>query len=139
MPSPTSTFTLSNFPSWHSTPALAPARPSSLLMAFDKGISNRELATADDTTHANAHYPDLSVEDDGGCQQSEATHPVVRIRPASRPRSFLHVLENFQEENSQVTPSPTASHSSTDEPTVIPQSSNLLFPNDSAASCSTAV
>jgi FYVE/RhoGEF/PH domain-containing protein 5/6 len=115
MPSPTPTFTLSNFPSWQSTPALTLARPPSLLMAIDKGSSNRELAGIDDAKYANSRSRNLSTEDSS--EHGESPHPVIRIRPVSRPRSFLHILEEFQEESLQVTPSPSTSHSSaqTDE------------------------
>ena len=115
MSSATPTFTLSNFPSWQSTPALALARPPSLLMAIDKGSSNRELAGVDDSdTRIRNQSTDTEVVGEHG----ESTRPMVRIRPASRPRSFLHILEDFQEESLQVTPSPSTSHFSaqTDEP-----------------------
>lgn len=115
MPSSSPTFTLSNFPSWQSTPALALARPPSLLMAIDKGGSNRELMGIDDAMYANTHARDLSTEDVN--EHDESTPPVIRIKPASRPRSFLQILEDFQEESLPVTPSPSTSHFSgqTDE------------------------
>jgi hypothetical protein len=106
--SSTPTFTFSSFPSWQSTPALALVRPPSLLMAIDRGSSNREPAGVDDAVFADPRPLSLSIEDDG--EQGEITHPAFRIRPASRPPSFLHILENFQEENPQVTPSPSTSH-----------------------------
>ena len=106
--SSTPTFALSSFPSWQSTPALALVRPPSLLMAIDNSRSNRELAGVDDAVSADARPPSLTIEDDG--EQGEISHPAFCIRPASRPRSFLHILEDFQEENSQVTPSPSTSH-----------------------------
>lgn len=114
MPPTTPTFTLSNFPSWQSTPALAPARPPSLLMAIDKGGSNHEPVGVDDAMCANTRARNLSTE---GSEHGESTRPVIRIKPASRPRSFLHILEDFQEESLQVTPSPSTSHFSaqTDE------------------------
>ena len=117
MSSTTPTFTLSNFPSWQSTPALALARPPSLLMAIDKGNSNRELAGVDDTMHSEARSWNQSTDTEVGGEHGESTHPVIRIKPASRPRSFLHLLEDFQEESIEVTPSPSTSHFSaqTDE------------------------
>ncbi|KAI9513081.1 hypothetical protein F5148DRAFT_1158583 [Russula earlei] len=131
MPSPT----LSNFPSWQSTPALALTRPPSLLMAFDRGSSNRELVGTDDAADGNARRPDLYTED--GREKDESTHPVIRLRPASRPRSFIQILEDFQEENLQVTPSPSTSHFSaqTDESAdVVKRSTNLLSSGSSAPS-----
>lgn len=111
MPSSTPTITLSNFHSLQSTPALALARPPSLLMAINKGSSNREPSGVDDIMHINIRPPDLSMEDGDG--QGELIRPVIRVRPALRPRSFLHILEDFQEENSQVAPSPSTSYNST--------------------------
>jgi FYVE, RhoGEF and PH domain containing 5/6 len=96
--SSTPTFTFSSFPSWQSTPALPLVRPPSLLMAI--GV--------DDAVSTNARPPSLSIEDDS--EQGEISHPAIRIKPASRPRSFLHILEDFQEESSPVTPSPSTSH-----------------------------
>lgn len=123
MPPTTPTFTLSNFASWQSTPALALARPPSLLMAIDKGSSNHELVGVDDAMCANPRARNLPTED--GCEHGESTRPVIRIKPASRPRSFLHVLEDFQEESLQVTPSPSTSHFSaqTDESVDVASSS----------------
>ena len=117
MSSATPTFTLSNFPSWQSTPALALARPPSLLMAIDKGSSNRELTGVDDDMYSDARSRNQSTDAEVGGEHGESTHPVIRIKPASRPRSFLHILEDFQEESLQVTPSPSTSHFSaqTDE------------------------
>jgi FYVE/RhoGEF/PH domain-containing protein 5/6 len=141
MTSSTPTFTLSSFPSWQSTPALALIRPPSLLMAFDKGNSNRELADVDDAVYAHARSPNQSIEDDG--EQGEITRSAFRTRPASRPRSFLHILEDFQEENSQVTPSPSTSHftAETDESTDVmpsPLHSNLFPSSGSSATSASA-
>ncbi|KAI0307666.1 hypothetical protein B0F90DRAFT_1675982 [Multifurca ochricompacta] len=127
------TLTLSKFPSWHSTPALSLARPPSLLMAIDKSSPKRALTRIDDITDDCIVPP---TEDGGG--QGDSMHPVIRIRPASRPRSSLHILEDFQEESSQVTPSPSTSQFSaqTDESTdVTPSSLHSSFPlaNDSGA------
>lgn len=134
MPCSTPTFTLSNFPSWQSTPALALARPPSLLMAIDRGSSNSELVGVDDSTYANTRSRNLSTEDDG--ERGESTHPVIRIKPASRPRSFLHILEDFQEESLQVTPSPSTSHFSaqTDESVDVVSSSLQSNPRLSSGS-----
>ena len=98
-------------------------------MAIDRGSSSRELAGVDDAVSANARPP--SLEDDG--EQGEISHPAFRMRPASRPPSFLHILEDFREENPQVTPSPSTSHftAQTDE------SANGSSPQ-SATSLSTA-
>jgi len=82
-------------------------------MAIDKGSSNRELAGEDDAMYSDARSRNQSTDKEHG----ESTQPVIRIKPASRPRSFLHILEGFQEENLQMTPSPSTSHFSaqTDE------------------------
>jgi hypothetical protein len=58
-----------------------------------------------------------STDTEVGGEHGESTHPVIRIKPASRPRSFLHMLDDFEEESLQVTPSPSTSHFSaqTDE------------------------
>ncbi|KAI0249502.1 hypothetical protein BJV78DRAFT_1129549 [Lactifluus subvellereus] len=135
IPSSTPTFTLSSFPSWQSTPALAATRPPSLLMAFDQSMPKRALTRIDDVVDDNVEAHGLSTEDGG--EQSESTHPVIRVRPASRPRSFLHTLENFQEEKLQVTPSSSTFHSSpqTDESTDVSTSprSGFFLSNDSGA------
>jgi FYVE/RhoGEF/PH domain-containing protein 5/6 len=122
------TFTLSNFPSWQSTPALALARPPSLLMAIDKGSSNRELAGVDDTMYSEARSRNQSTDTEVG-DHGESTHPVIRIKPASRPRSFLHILEDFQEESLQVTPSPSTSHFSAQTDKSVDAVSASLQPN----------
>ena len=100
-------------------------------MAFDQSIPNRALTRIDDVVDDNVEGHDLSSEDRG-----ESVHP-VRVRPASRPRSFLHTLENFQEETLQVTPSSSDFHSSpqTDESTDVSTSSRsgLFLSNDSGA------
>lgn len=61
-----------------------------------------------------------STDTEFGGEHGESTQPVIRIKPASRPRSFLQILEDFQEESLQVTPSPSTSHFSaqTDESVV---------------------
>jgi FYVE/RhoGEF/PH domain-containing protein 5/6 len=88
-------------------------------MAIDKGSSNRELAGVDDAMYSDARSRNQSAlaDTEVGGDHGESTHPVIRIKPASRPRSFLHILEDFQEETLQVTPSPSTSHFSaqTDE------------------------
>jgi len=127
MSSSTRTFTLSNFPSWQSTPALALARPPSLLMAIDTGSSNRELAGVGDTMYSGARSRNLSTEVGG--EHGESTHPVIRIKPASRPRSFLHILEDFQEETPHVTPSPSTSHFSAQTDDSVDVVSPSLQPN----------
>ena len=105
-------------------------------MAFEQSIPKRALTRIDDVVDDNveAHY--LSTEDRGEQSESESMHP-VRVRPASRPRSFLHTLENFQEEKLQVTPSLSTFHSSpqTDESTDVSTSSRsgLFLSNDSGA------
>ena len=83
-------------------------------MAIDKSSPKRPLTRIDDVVD-NDVRPDLSVEERD--EQCDSVHPVIRLRPASRPPSFLHVLENFQEETLRVTPSPSTSHFSaqTDE------------------------
>jgi FYVE, RhoGEF and PH domain containing 5/6 len=129
MSSTTPTFTLSNFPSWQSTPALALARPPSLLMAIDKGSSNRELAGVDDTMYSEARSRNQSTDTEVGGEHGESTHPVIRIKPASRPRSFLHILEDFQEESLQVTPSPSTSHFSAQTDESVDVVSPTLQPN----------
>jgi hypothetical protein len=126
MSSATPTFTLSNFPSWQSTPALALAHPPSLLMAIDKGSSNRELAGVDDS---DARPRNQSTDTEVGGEHGESTHPVIRIKPASRPRSFLHILEDFQEESLQVTPSPSTSHFSAQTDESVDAVSPSLQPN----------
>ncbi len=135
IPSSTPTFTLSNFPSWQSTPALALTHAPSLLMAIDKNSPKRTLTRIDDAMEDNAR-PNLPVEE--GDEQGDSVYPVIRLRPASRPPSFLHILENFQEEALQVTPSPSTSHFSaqTDESIDAPPSSlhrNIFLSNDSGA------
>jgi len=110
-------------------------------MAFDKGNSNRELADVDDAVYAHARSPNQSIEDDG--EQGKITRSAFRTRPASRPRSFLHILEDFQEENSQVTPSPSTSHftAETDESTDVmpsPLHSNLFPSSGSSATSASA-
>lgn len=134
MPCSTPTFTLSNFPSWQSTPALALARPPSLLMAIDRSSSNSELVGVDDAMYSNTRSRNLSTEDDG--EHGESTHSVIRLKPASRPRSFLHILEDFQEESLQVTPSPSTSHFSaqTDESVDVVSSSLQSDPRLSSGS-----
>ncbi len=123
----TPTFTLSNFPSWQSTPALALTRPPSVLMATDKGSSNRELAGVDDAMYSDPRSRNISTE--VGSEHSEFTHSVIRIKPPSRPRSFLHVLEDFQEETLQVTPSPSTSHFSAQTDESVDVVSPSLQPN----------
>lgn len=134
MTSSAPTITLSNFPSLQSAPALALVRPPSLLMAFDKGGSNRELSGVDDTVYSNAHSLCLSMEDSD--EKGEITHSALRIKPASRPRSFLHILEGFQEENSRVAPSPSTSHFTTqtdDSAEVVPSPLTNVFPSDGSS------
>lgn len=129
MSSASPTFTLSNFPSWQSTPALALARPPSLLMAIDKGSSNRELGSVDDAMYSDAHSRNQSTDIEVGGEHGESIHPVIRIKPASRPRSFLHILEDFQEESLQVTPSPSTSHFSAQTDESVDVVSPSLQPN----------
>ena len=62
-------------------------------------------------------------------EHGESTHPVIRIKPASRPRSFLHILEDFQEESLQVTPSPSTSHFSAQTDKSVDAVSASLQPN----------
>ncbi|KAI9454923.1 hypothetical protein BJY52DRAFT_1282748 [Lactarius psammicola] len=135
IPSSTPTFTLSNFPSWQSTPALALTQAPSLLMAIDKNSPKRTVTRIDDAMEDNVR-PNLPVEE--GDEQGDSVHPVIRLRPASRPPSFLHILENFQEEALQVTPSPSTSHFSaqTDESIDAPSSSlhrSIFYSNDLGA------
>lgn len=104
-------------------------------MAIDKDSSSRELTGVDDAVDAIAHPVDPSAED--GCERGELTHPVIRIKPTSRPRSFLHILEGFQEEGPHVTPSPSSSNFSaqTDDSTDVALSSvhpDLLPSDDSS-------
>jgi FYVE/RhoGEF/PH domain-containing protein 5/6 len=101
-------------------------------MAIDKDSSSRELTGVDDAVDATV---DPSIED--GCERGELTHPVIRIKPTSRPRSFLHILEGFQEEGPHVTPSPSTSNFSaqTDDSADVALSSvhpNLLPSDDSS-------
>ncbi|KAH9049544.1 hypothetical protein EDB84DRAFT_1453243 [Lactarius hengduanensis] len=124
--SSTPTFTLSNFPSWQSTPALAFTHTPSLLMAIDKSSPKRTLTRIDDTTEDNVR-PNLPVEE--GDEQGDSGNPVIRLRPASRPPSFLHILENFQEEALQVTPSPSTSHFSAQTDESIDASPSSLHPS----------
>ncbi|KAI0042272.1 hypothetical protein FA95DRAFT_1500276 [Auriscalpium vulgare] len=105
VPSVTPTFSLSHFPSWHSTPALSipmASRPPSLLMAIDRNSPKRPLARIEDLSDV-APTP-VEGGDDG------PSHPVIRIRPASRPRSFHHILEDFRDESLIGAPSPATSH-----------------------------
>ena len=83
-------------------------------MAIDKGSPKRTSTCIDDAVGDDVR-PNLPVEERD--EQGDSLYPVIRLRPASRPPSFLHVLENFQEETLQVTPSPSTSHFSaqTDE------------------------
>ncbi|KAI0066576.1 hypothetical protein BV25DRAFT_1849149 [Artomyces pyxidatus] len=116
IPSATPTFTLSNFPSWQSTPALAlPSRPPSLLMAIDKS-PKRALARIEDVSDG------VNTPADGTGEGPSA--PVIRIKPASRPRSFHHIFGEFQEETMLVSQSPSISvfSSRTDESTDMPSS-----------------
>ena len=139
MTSSAPTITLSNFPSLQSTPALALVRPPSLLMAIDKSGSSREPAGVDETVYSNTRPLGLSIE--GSDEQDEITHPTLRIKPASRPRSFLHILEDFKEENSGVAPSPSTSQytSQTDDSAeVVPSPSTNGFPSDGSSVPSSA-
>jgi FYVE/RhoGEF/PH domain-containing protein 5/6 len=72
--------------------------------------------------YSDARSRNQSTDTEVGGEHGESTHPVIRIKPASRPRSFLHILEDFQEESLQMTPSPSTSHFSaqTDESVVSP-------------------
>jgi FYVE/RhoGEF/PH domain-containing protein 5/6 len=104
-------------------------------MAIDKNSPKRPLTRIDDSMDYHVR-PNLSIEE--GDEQGGSVHPMIRLRPASRPPSFLHVLENFQEETLQVTPSPSTSHFSaqTDESIDRPPSSlrsSILLSNDSGA------
>ena len=110
-------------------------------MAIDKSGSNREPAGADDAVYPNARSLGLSIEDNG--EQGEITHPALRIKPASRPRSFLHILEDFQEENTGValSPSPSTSHFTTqtdDSAEAVPSPSTNTFPSDGSSVPSSA-
>ena len=101
-------------------------------MAIDP---KRPLTRIDDSADDNVR-PSLFIEE--GDELGDSVRPVIRLRPASRPPSFLHVLENFQEETLQVTPSPSTSHFSaqTDESIDGPHSSlhpSIFLPNDSGA------
>ncbi|KAI0271436.1 hypothetical protein BC834DRAFT_859463 [Gloeopeniophorella convolvens] len=132
IPSGTPNLTLSGFPSWQSTPALALARPPSFLMAIDKGSPNRALARIDDVVDDtdDVELPEPPSE------AGSPPRPVIRIKPASRPRSFHHILEDFQDESLQVTPSPSVSHFSarTDESTDAAPSSlhpSFVYPTNS--------
>src|SRR5216684_5876183 len=73
--------------------------------------------------YSDAHSQNLSME--VGSEHSKFTHPVICIKPLSCPHSFLHILEGFQEETLQVTPSLSTSHFSvqTDE------SVDIVFPS----------
>lgn len=131
--SSTPTFTFSNFPSWQSTPALALTNPPSVLMAIDKSSPKRTAMRINDAVSDDVG-PNLPVDE--GNKQGDSAHPVIRLKPASRPPSFLHILENFQEETLQVTPSPSTSHFSaqTDESidaSPSPMDPSVLLSNDS--------
>lgn len=104
-------------------------------MAIDKNSPKRTLTRIDDSMDDNVR---LNLPNEEGDVQSDSVHPVIRLRPASRPPSFLHVLENFQEESLQATPSPSTSHFSaqTDESIDAPPSSlhpSILLSNNSGA------
>jgi FYVE, RhoGEF and PH domain containing 5/6 len=104
-------------------------------MAFDQNMPKRALTRIDDIVDNNVGARDLSAED--RCKQGESMLPVVQVRPASRPRSFLRVLENFQEAKLQITPSPSTSHFSPQtggsaDVSISPHS-DLLLSNDSGA------
>jgi len=108
-------------------------------MAVDKSSSNREPAGVDDVVYSNARSLGLSIEDNG--EQGEITHSALRIKPASRPRSFLHLLEDFRQENSGVAPSPSTSHFTTqtdDSAEVVPSPLSNVFPSDGSSVPSSA-
>lgn len=101
-------------------------------MAIDKGSSNRELTGVDDVVNSDTRSRNQSTDTEVGGEHCESTQPVIRIKPASRPRSFLQILEDFQEESLQATPSPSTSHFSaqTDESVVdIVPPSPFIQPN----------
>jgi FYVE/RhoGEF/PH domain-containing protein 5/6 len=98
-------------------------------MAIDKNSSNRELASVDDATYSDARSRNQSTDTEVGGEHGESTHPVIRIRPASRPRSFLHILEDFQEESLQMTPSPSTSRFSAQTDESVDVVSPSLRPN----------
>ena len=64
--------------------------------------------------YSEARSRNQSTDTEVGGEHVESTQPVIRRKPASRPRSFLHILEDFQEESLQVIPSPSTS-AQTDE------------------------
>jgi FYVE/RhoGEF/PH domain-containing protein 5/6 len=98
-------------------------------MAIDKNSSNRELASVDDAMYSEARSRNQSTDTEVGGEHGESTHPVIRIRPASRPRSFLHILEDFQEESLQMTPSPSTSRFSAQTDESVDVVSPSLRPN----------
>jgi len=90
-----------SFPSWksirgstfsNSEPAL-PAAPS-FLMAIDLESPKRELTRIEDQ--------DDDQDRDGTPQESSSSaSPRIRIKPASRPRSYHQILEDFEYRGSQ--------------------------------------
>ena len=98
-------------------------------MAIDKGSSNRELAGVDEAMYSDARSRNQSADAEIGGEHGKSTRPVIRVKPASRPRSFLHILEDFQEENLQVTPSPSTSHFSAQTDGFVDAMSPSLQPN----------
>lgn len=85
--------TLSGFPSWKSVRASAlspstsipPPPTPSVLMAIGVGSPKRELTRIED-------YDDDHFED----HSPRTASPRIRIKPASRPRSYHQILEDFE-------------------------------------------
>ena len=98
-------------------------------MAIDKASSNRELGGVDDAIYSDARSRNQSTDTEVGGEHGESIHPVIRIKPSSRPRSFLHILEDFQEECLEVTPSPSTSHFSAQTDESVDVVSPSLQPN----------
>jgi FYVE/RhoGEF/PH domain-containing protein 5/6 len=94
-------------------------------MAIDKSSPKRTLTHIDDAVDDDVR-PNRPVDE--GDEQGDLVHPVIRVKPASRPPSFLHILENFQEETLQVTPSPSTSHFSAHTDESIDASPSSLHP-----------
>lgn len=88
--------TLSGFPSWKSVRASAmsssnsmlPPPAPSVLMALDAGGSKRELGRIED--YDDDHY------------SPRGASPRIRIKPASRPRSYTQIVEDFERSPSEL-------------------------------------
>jgi len=112
---PASTFTLSGFPSWQSMPALAMPgsrpRPSALMTIDVNHPPKRVLPRIDDvpdSVSTPAELDGLSLsETNHNSSDSPSSQPVIRVTASSRPRSFHHILEGFQD---KLLPSPSTSH-----------------------------